>query len=377
MLQQPPLPWTSETPPHFDAAEDAWIVCSYADVENVLLGAYDFSWEVRDRNADPVFAGMWNADGQRHDDLRRLVQPYFQPRRILAMQAQIEDIINALIDDILEASSDTVDIVRELADPLGGRFTSALAGIDPDDISQLTRWRRERQSALNNGLSTDHPDLRDYYTRLIERRRREPEDTLLDHLLAAQREGYLVDGEPLTDWDVMGAMMTSVSPGLTGAKLGPVLAGLASHGLLDAARNDPALVDGAIEETMRLYPALPVMRVRARHDVPLGGVTVPAGALVQACISTANLDPGHFPEPERFDPTRTPNRHLSFGCGAHHCLGASLVRTEIRIGVAALLKRLPGLRLDTSKPVRHTYGRVVGGAFEATFRFDRPEVSRP
>jgi cytochrome P450 len=372
MLTHPVLPWTPTTPVHLDAESQAWIVCSYADVESVLLRAGDFTWGIWDRTLDPVFAAMWSADGRRHADLRRLVQSCLQARRLRDMTSVVESIANALIDDLLAEGSGRMEVVRQLADPLGGRVVCALLDIDPGDIDRLRGWRRRRHAAINEGRSPELPEARAYYDELIEQRRRRPGHGLLDELIAAQRDGYEVDGAPMSDGDLVAEIMSVLGPGLSGAKVGQCLIGLAGNGLLTSATNDAAAVQGAVEEVLRLYPSLPVVRVRARTDVAVGNAMVPAGDLVHVCIYTANLDPAVFPEPERFDIHRRPNRHLAFGCGAHYCLGAELVRVQTRAALPIVLRRLPNLRLDPSRPVEHRYGRIIGTLVEARFLFDMP-----
>ena len=374
-LRHPELPWTAATPVHFDDAAQAWIVCSHADVESVLFRSDDFNWDIWDRRLDPIFAGMWAADGRRHADLRRLTQRCFQPRRLRAMSSEIERIATDLVDDVLAAGTGAVDVVNDFSYPLGGRLICGLFGVDPADVNRMIGWRKQQHAAINEGRSPALPEMWAYFEELIARRRCQPQDAVLDHLIAAQRDGYQVDGAPLNDWDLIGSVWILVSSGLTGAKLGHTLVNLAEHGLLDRARSDADLLAGAAEETLRLYPSLPVVRLRARRDVEVGGTVIPRDELVHACIFTANLDPARFPDPDRFDPGRTPNRHLAFGVGLHHCLGAQLVRIEVVTALRIILERLPNLRLDPDTPVEHAYGRILGTVFQARFLFDYPPAA--
>src|SRR5215469_3529883 len=116
---------------------------------------------------------------------------------------------------------------------------------------------------------------------------------------------------------------------------------------LERLRQDPSLVESAVEEMLR-YES-PVQRVSriTTEDVVVGGHTIPAGSLVPALLGAANRDPDHFAEPDRFDVTRRDNRHLAFGSGIHFCLGAPLARLEGEIVFASLLRRFPNLTLDT------------------------------
>jgi cytochrome P450 len=126
---------------------------------------------------------------------------------------------------------------------------------------------------------------------------------------------------------------------------------LGHPGQLELVLADPGLVAGAVEESMRLEPAAAVVDRYATRDTGLGGATIRRGDLVRVSITGANRDPEVFPEPDRYDVRRENARlQLVFAHGPHYCLGVHLARLEARIAVAALLRRLPGLRLDPARP---------------------------
>jgi cytochrome P450 len=111
------------------------------------------------------------------------------------------------------------------------------------------------------------------------------------------------------------------------------------------------LLDAAIEESLRLEPAAAVIDRYATRATTLGGAEIAAGELVRLSIAGANRDPAIFADPDRFDLDRTnPRRHLAFAQGPHVCVGVHLSRLEARTGIAALLERLPGLRVDEERP---------------------------
>jgi cytochrome P450 len=119
---------------------------------------------------------------------------------------------------------------------------------------------------------------------------------------------------------------------------------------LARAREDPAALDAAIEESLRLEPAAAVIDRYATADVRFGGASIAGGELVRISITGANRDPAVFTEPDRFDLARTNRRHLAFAQGPHVCVGVHLARLEARTALAALLARLPTLRLDPERP---------------------------
>jgi cytochrome P450 len=116
---------------------------------------------------------------------------------------------------------------------------------------------------------------------------------------------------------------------------------------LEKLRNDPSLIKPAIEELLRYDGPLETSPERfAREDVAIGGTVIPRGEMVRVVIAAADRDPERFPDPDALDITRTDNRHLAFGKGIHHCLGAPLARMEGQIAIDTLLRRMPGLRLQ-------------------------------
>lgn len=124
---------------------------------------------------------------------------------------------------------------------------------------------------------------------------------------------------------------------------------LRNPGEMDRLRGDPGLIVTAVEELLRYESPLETATERyAREDVEIAGATIPRGALVYLVIASANRDAAQFPDPDRLDLSREPNRHMSFGQGSHYCLGASLARLEGQIAINTLLRKAPRLRLAVS-----------------------------
>lgn len=122
---------------------------------------------------------------------------------------------------------------------------------------------------------------------------------------------------------------------------------------------NPDLIDSAVEEFLRFESSNQLGNRRATADVEIGGVTIAAGSLITLCIGAANRDPAQFPDPERLDIARSPNRHLAFGAGIHACAGMTLARMEGRIAISRLLQRFPNLRGE-GEPVRGGRARFRG-----------------
>ena len=132
---------------------------------------------------------------------------------------------------------------------------------------------------------------------------------------------------------------------------------------LEKLRNDPSLIKSAIEELLRYDGPLETSPERfAREDVAIGGTVIPRGEMVRVVIAAADRDPERFPDPDALDITRTDNRHLAFGKGIHHCLGAPLARMEGQIAIATLLRRMPKLRFkDSPQSLSWRPGMVLRG----------------
>jgi cytochrome P450 len=126
---------------------------------------------------------------------------------------------------------------------------------------------------------------------------------------------------------------------------------LGNHpGQLAAVRARPGLVAGAVEETLRYEPLIALTTRRASEEVEVAGVRIPAGSVLALSVMSANRDPRQYPDPDRFDVTREANHHLTFGYGAHHCIGASLARAEMQESLDVLLRRFDRVELLDPHP---------------------------
>jgi cytochrome P450 len=201
-------------------------------------------------------------------------------------------------------------------------------------------------------------------------------DGLVDELIAAQARGYQIEGRPMTDRDLVGyvAMMLSAGVDTTSAGIGNALLFLTEYGHWAELAADPALIPNAVEETLRWYPSFPGVRRLTIADTELGGQRVRPGQWATGWLTAANRDPATFPDPDRFDIRRRPNRQLSFGYGLHLCLGAALARLEMRILLEEATRRLPGLRRDPDAPIARRYW-LLDNLTEAHFTFDPTTAS--
>jgi cytochrome P450 len=177
---------------------------------------------------------------------------------------------------------------------------------------------------------------------------------LISSLLAAE-----IDGEHLSPYDILAtsALLLVAGHETTTNLLGNTILCLSDHpDALAALRTDPTLIPGALEEVLRYQSPVISTPRRATENVQLGNVTIKAKDLVTVQIGSANRDETAFPDPDRFDIRRTPNRHLGFGHGIHFCLGAPLARLESKIALTILLERLPDLHLKSGIQLEQAAG---------------------
>lgn len=359
-----PAFWQAGTPPYFDPGAHSWQVFSHADVVQVLAGASLFSQPSGDPDVHPTWAGMWVADEPRHRDLKALAAGPFRARVMPGLGQVIRSIADELIDAIIRAGTGRFELMTALARPLSARVICRIMGVDVSDEIPIRRWVEDVYSRPTGTAMPAQPDMVAHFTRLLEDRRARPGCGLVDELLAAQRGGCLVAGEPLGDRDLLGNLWGLLAAGFDTAATGManLLLFLSAYdsdcGCLKTLYGDRDLVPGAVEETLRWYPPFPAHTVIARTALTVGTRRVEADDLVTGWITSANRDPRHFPSPNLFDIRRTPNPHLSFGRGIRFCLGAPLVRLELCTVLNAVLDRLPRLRWDYGAPFRWAAGPI-------------------
>jgi len=185
---------------------------------------------------------------------------------------------------------------------------------------------------------------------------------MLSTMVHAQEEGRLDEGELIAN----AILILTAGHITTVDQLSNGVHALLTHPeQLRKLRENPSLMKSAVEEMLRFCPAVPFIHRIAAEDFELHGRKIQKGQLVFLGMAAANRDPAVFPEPERFDITRQNNKHLSFAFGPHMCLGAPLARVELEIGLAALLERMPDLRLDEAQPPRIKCNSLVFRGFEA------------
>ncbi|MGQ9910672.1 MAG: cytochrome P450 family protein [Candidatus Flexifilum sp.] len=284
-----------------------------------------------------------------HTRLRTLVHRAFTPQRVEQMRAGIEALAHDLLDR--QRGRDVVDFMTAFAVPLPLTVIGDLMGISQADRADFRRWMANtisdfsprRPLALIPKLLNAFA-LNRLLKRIIAERRARPTDDLTTALVQAE-----ADGDRFSEDELLAMLFLILFAGheTTVNLLGGGLLALLQHpDQLARLKAEPDRLDAAIEELLRFTS--PVQHVAYRYaieDVTVGGTTIPRGSMLVVSIASANRDERVFPDPDRLDIAREPNRHIAFGFGVHYCLGAPLARLEAQIGFRVLLARCPDIEL--------------------------------
>ncbi|MDN5748359.1 MAG: cytochrome P450 [Pseudonocardia sp.] len=327
-----------------------WAVTRHADVRHVLRNPQDYSsslgaTQIHDPDpADLPFIRrmVLNMDPPEQVRLRTLVTGAFSRRRLERFAEVIARRAAAMLAAAVRNGG--CDLPRDVTDDLPLQNLSDLLGVPPDDRPLLKRWTDRvigYQDPEHATVVTDaegkpvNPrspamlaDMFAYAQSLARDKRRRPADDVMTALVQAE-----VDGEQLTDTELEMFFFLLVIAGndtVRSALPGGVLTLLRNPGAHARLRADPSLLPTAVEEMLRVHPPVLTFRRTAARDVVLAGREIAGGDKVVVYHCSANVDERRFPDPNRFDPARTPNEHLAFGQGPHLCLGAAFARLQMR-----------------------------------------------
>jgi cytochrome P450 len=282
-------------------------------------------------------------DPPQHTTVRNLVGGAFSARRVEQWRPRIEWIAGNLLDRLIDAGP-TADLARDFCAPLTFAVQCELLGV-PANRRDAIRARMAERLGGGHAIEVYRAEvgLHTEVTEMITDRR-QPPGGLLAQLIAAHRDCRLE-----SDADVAGvaASLLFDGPVLAAAQLAlAVFHLLRRPELADAVRAGSVPLGGVTEESLRYCPSVNLSMPRtATTDVRLGGTLIRAGEMVAAALPLANRDTAVFDDPDRFDAGRPSNKHLSFGHGAHHCIGAHLARVILDVALRAVLRRVPELRL--------------------------------
>ncbi len=347
-----------------------WQVFRYEDVSEVLTDYARFSSQPLG-----VFTGSFlkdtlvTKDPPDHRKLRNLVNQAFTPRAVARLSDRITQITQELLDQVRPQGK--MDIVSDIAFPLPAKVIAEMLGVPSEDWDIFQRWARVDSSdpaaTRQEAGRFMQQEMFDYFSRLLEERRRAPREDLISALSVAE-----VDGERLSEYELVSFCTLLLAAGQETTKnlIANAIVCFTDHpGAMERLMREPALMPTAIEEVLRYLPPVWFLFRQTRTDVELGGQHIPADQNVLAWTASANRDPAQFPDPDRFDIQREPNRHLAFGHGIHFCVGAPLARLEARIALPMILEQLRDLQRVEGVPITvHTGIVFVIRSLPVTFQ---------
>ena len=287
-----------------------------------------------------------------HSRVRKLLAPAFSPRALKALQPRIEMLVDRLLDAAAERG--TIDMIDDFAAAIPVQLIGDLLGIPDTERGPLRSWSLAILGGLEPVLSKERfeagtravAEFKDYLRDLIARRTRDNaydgREILSTLIRASELSGGCDAEERLSELELLHNCIFLLN---AGHETTTNLIGNSIHLLLqhpDAWRDlaaHPELIAGAVEEFLRMESSNQLGNRRATCDTEIGGTRIAANTYVHLCIGAANRDPSQFPDPDRLDIRRHPNRHLAFGLGIHTCAGNSLARMEAQVAIGKLVTR--------------------------------------
>jgi cytochrome P450 PksS len=370
----------AEAPVHrvtLPTRETAWLITRYDDVAVVLKDERFVKDVANAMTPQQVAQQPWfrkafkalqrnllDVDPPDHTRLRALVHKAFTPRLIEQMRGRVQGLTDELLDRVQDHGH--MDLIRDYALPVPTTIIAEMLGVPVEDRHAFHRWSKALVSAASStwNLLKAVPSVwafMRYLRKTVKQRRANPQDDLVSALARAEEAGDTLSEDELL---AMVFLLLVAGHETTVNLIGNGTLALLEHpDQMEKLQNDPGLIKPALEELLRYASPVETATERyAREDVTLGGVTIPRGEMVFAVIASANRDERQFANPDTLDITREPNKHLTFGLGAHFCLGASLARLEGQIAISTLLRRVPDLRLTVApEALRWRPGLVLRG----------------
>ncbi|MET7769441.1 cytochrome P450 [Nocardia sp. NPDC005366] len=345
---------------HTDAHGGYWVVSRYADVAEVVRDDETFSsyYELPDGShngttipVSPMRQVPIEMDPPEFFDYRKLLTSRFSPAEAKKWEPLVREATAYCIDSIIESGQG--DLILDIASPVPAIFTMALLGLPLDGwhaFSDVTHSiiHSTPETPEYNSAMVDLMTILGQVNDVIARRRVEPTDDLISHLVQAQ-----IDGRPLPDDRLMEIITLVIFGGVdtTGSLIGNALEWLYRNpAKRDLLRADPDLLPKAIEEFLRYFSPVAGLARTATRSCAVGDQKIAAGERVFVSWSSANFDSEVFDDPDEVILDRFPNKHQAFGLGIHRCLGSHFARSEAHIVIEEVLRRMPDYVVGAAQP---------------------------
>jgi cytochrome P450 family 142 subfamily A polypeptide 1 len=372
----PTYAWLREhAPVYWDAVNELWGISRYDDILEIEKAKDIFISSDREKGgyrpnlpADPAMIGI---DDPLHTQRRKLVARRFTPKAVTRWEDHVRETVTALLDAVAERGE--AEIVYELAAPLPAMMIGDLLGFPTEMWPKLMDW--SERTILGGGgprYATDDVIVAaaEFYTacgELYAEKRACPVDDIMSVWTEAS-----IDGQPLDVHTVLSDCLLVLDGGAetTRTVIARTMLELAARPEQWQLLKDGADLTVATEEFIRWVTPIHNMCRVANRDYEMHGTTIRKGQQVVLMYPSANRDPAHFDDPERFDATRQPNHHIAFGFGTHFCLGAALARLEIRVFFEELVGRVRSLRVKPGTEIEEIPNAFVFGLKRAIMELD-------
>lgn len=357
----------SQAPVHWSEKAGAWLFTRYRDVfdlqvrPDLSVDRVETLYSYLPRANRERFSSIvehytrWllYRDDEYHDRLKNLFLKAMAPRSIELMRPRIRRRVDQVLDGL--HGRERFDAYLDFAARIPVLVMIDLLGLPDADENLIRTWSDRCSNFLFQPVAPEREAMaaeqiaildaqQAYFGALIRERRAKPGADMISAMVQAE-----VDGERLTDLEVLANcnMMATAGGGTSRSAISLSLMHLKRFpGELEKLKAEPGLIEPAAEELLR-YDAPTQRGIRtAREDFEIGGQTIRRGQILHILIGAANRDPEQFPEPDRLDVARSPNRHVTLGHGVHYCLGAALARMELREAIAGFLARYPDYEID-------------------------------
>jgi len=342
-----------EHPVHYNERKDFYVLSRYDDIYRALRKPQIFSSaqgltpekdEISKLGIPPTFIMM---DPPDHTRLRRLITKAFTPDTVKALEPKIRSFVVERVEAMKAKAADgaTIDLIPEIASPLPTMVVADILGVPPEDREKFDPWSDAITSAsadftldVNNAIGAVQ-GLVTYFGGMCQARRANPTGDMISKLTQAE-----VDGETLTDWDILGFCFVMIAGGndTTSNFIGNSTEQLDKYP--DQRREmieNPACIPNATEELLRIESVVQGLSRTTTEDVEYYGTTIPAGSKVHNLYASGNRDPRHWgDDADELDIHREIDKHLSFAQGPHFCIGAHVARLMIRIYFEEMAARI-------------------------------------
>ncbi len=364
LLAHNPVSWNSTL--------QTWVFTRYDDVDTILThestsadrrsGTNSFAEMQRKYIADnpqDLFVRaptMLTSDPPEHTRLRRLVSKAFTPRAVENLRPRIQDILDELLAEV--ADKGEMDLVQTVAYPLPVIVIAEMLGVPAEDRDKFKKWSDEIVATLGGPFTPQdvlqaaakaRNELVEYLSGVIADRRANPRDDLISGPIAAEDEGTVLSTQEIYSTTIL--LLVAGNETTTHLIDNSMLALLKNPEQLQLLRDDPSLIQPAVEELLRFIGPVQATGRTIKEDLEIGGQAMKAGDSSFVLLGAANHDPAKWgDDAHKLDVTRNASDHVGLGDGIHFCLGAPLARAEAQIAIGTLLQRFPDLKLAIDEP---------------------------